>query len=235
MEGQAIKRCLAISMFALLAVSGVAHGRTIIAFEFVAEVVRVGDGLAGQQFPIGGTFSGIFRFDAELQDQDPFGDHFGEYEPLGPGHVTVESGQVPDAPNYLALFSGSRGRISVINDVFGDSYSVTVAGFLQSCNGIRGPGVNGFDLCGFELDLLDEDGLGFDSDALPLSPPDLEQFENAFVTLEFRQDRLDLSSVVGRISSLSLSSVSVPEPGTLALLGLGLLGLGGVTRRCRAA
>ena len=226
-----MKRWLAISMFALLAVSGVAHGRTIIAFEFVAEVVRVGDGLAGQQFPIGGVFSGIFRFDAELQDQDPFGDHFGEYEPLGPGHVTVESGQVPEVPNYLALFSGSRGRISVINDVFGDSYSVAVAGFLESCNGIRGPGINGFDLCGFELDLLDEDGLG---DSIQTRSHSLRPTLNNSKTPSSRWNSAKTDSILvpssGRIGSLSLSSVSVPEPGTLALLGLGLLVVG-LTRR----
>jgi hypothetical protein len=102
------------------------------------------------------------------------------------------------------------------------------------CSGIRAPIVNGFRLCGYDLQLLDEDGLVFDSDSLPLSAPDLEQFENNFFMLIFERvdEPADREFASGLITSLRLISVSVPEPGNLGLLGLGLLDLG-ATRRNR--
>src|SRR5688572_17192583 len=172
MEGQAMKRCRVISMVALLAVSGVAHGATIV-LEFVGHVHDTDR-----------IFSGTLRVNSELQDQDPFSAGYGYYAPMRPGHVTAESGQ-PGVPNYLALFSGSRGQIDVINDeYFGDFYEVTVGGFFEDCRGITGPPLQGLKLCEFRLQLGDEDGLGLDSDALPLSI-DLEQFEYNVIWLEW--------------------------------------------------
>jgi hypothetical protein len=229
-----MKRFVAISMFALLTVSGVAHSKTVMVMEFVGHVTAIipGDGQDPIAIAPGSSFSGIVRFDPELQDQDPFSDRFGEYgPPLRPGHVTVESGH-PAVPNYLAVFSGSRGRIDVLNDVNGDWFEVTVGGFFENCNGITGPPFNGRELCEFMLQLRDEDGLVFDSDALPLSAPDLELMESATLSLEFREREFPTARIVGIIDSISIFP-TVPEPGTLGLLGLGLLGLG-VTRR-RAA
>src|SRR5687768_10096039 len=171
-----MNRFLAVSMFALLAVSGVAHG-TMIAVEFVGYVDHItGDEQNALAITPRAIFSGIVRFNSELQDQNPIQDDVGEYAPLSPGHVTVEWGR-PDVPNYLALFSGSRGHIDVDNVDpgirFGDEFLVTVGGFFEDCNGITGPPFDGKRLCEFRLQLIDEDGLVFDSDALPLSAPDL--------------------------------------------------------------
>jgi hypothetical protein len=69
-----MKRCLVISMLALLAVSGVAHGTTIV-LEFVGHVNDTDR-----------IFSGTLRVNSELQDQDPFSG-YGYYSPLRPGHV----------------------------------------------------------------------------------------------------------------------------------------------------
>ena len=224
-----MKRFFAVSMFALLTVSGVAHSTTIVTFEFVGEIEHVTDPLVGS-LP-GSIFTGVFRYDSELPDDDPVDPKFGEYEPLENGHATVESEQ-PGVPNYLILTSD--GRIAVENNGVRGQDAIHVHGGSprELCRGIRAPIVVGFRLCGYDLILRDKDGLVFDSDSLPLSAPDLEQFEENFFMLEFVRvgEPVDREFVSGVITSLRLISVSVPEPGTLGLLGLGLLGLG-LTRR----
>jgi hypothetical protein len=127
MEGRPTKRFFAVSMFALLTVSSVAHGATIV-LEFVAHVDDTDR-----------IFSGTLRVNSELRDQDPFSG-YGFYGPLRPGHVTVESAQ-PGVPNYLVLFSGSRGYIDLVDDDYGpfggDSYDLQVGSFFDDCRRTR--------------------------------------------------------------------------------------------------
>jgi hypothetical protein len=221
-----MKRCLVISIFALLAVSGVAHGTTIATFEFVGS-------LEDASFPLdlpGSNFTGVFRYDLELNDQVPDSPSLGEYEPLGHGHVTVES-ERPGVADYLILTSS--GSIGVFDNDFNDEDEFFVHGGRFRCSGISAPIVNGFRLCGYDLQLVDEDGLVFDSDSLPLTAPDLEQFENNFFELIFQRvgEPADREFASGVITSLRLISISIPEPGTLGLFGIGLLGLGLIGRR----
>ena len=109
--------CSLVGVLGLLGGPMTAAAKTIIAFEFVGQVTSVSGAYSPaieDQFG-DGIFSGIFRFDAELQDQDPFSDHDGEYGPLGFGHVTFKP-ERPDVPNYLAVLRNRHGNIYVRDD-----------------------------------------------------------------------------------------------------------------------
>jgi hypothetical protein len=125
---------------------------------------------------------------------------------LGFGYVNVESGDAD--PDYFARITG--GQITVDNDFDQGNFDNcnVQAGGLGACgSGITGSSVNGWDLCGFELGLLDVDGRVFDSDALPLSPPDLEEFTGAgdfgFLRLLFtRKNELSVTLDAARSPAL---------------------------------
>ena len=78
--------------------------------------------------------------------------------------------------------------------------------------------------------MVDRDALVFDSTALPLTPPDLEEFAGdprlGFLRLLFEDGQV---GVLGWADQGG-ARFFIAEPGTLGLLGLGLLGLG-LTRR----
>jgi hypothetical protein len=89
--------------------------------------------------------------------------------------------------------------------------------------GLTGTSVGGFAPTDFGLTLLDFTGTVFSDDLLPIIQPDPADFDpgsNGFI--QFGQDGLlDINNI-----TIASTSVAVPEPGTLAVLGLGLAGLG---------
>lgn len=129
--------------------------------------------------------------------------------------------------------------IAVTNSVTLDSYSVdhTTVGSIPS---LSGPPVNGLAPLAFQFNISGTGGNNlFDSDALPLEPPSLASpfglsrpFSFTFVGgVNNGVCGSSLCRADGGITSLT----AVPEPSSLILMGLGLLGLIGMEMRCRWA
>ncbi len=81
----------------------------------------------------------------------------------------------------------------------------------------------GVDRVIFDLDLGSSDSSMFLNTDLLLEPPDLSQFD-VISRVRLAGGGSNYFDIRAELTSLTLASV--PEPSTLALLGLGLLGLG---------
>jgi hypothetical protein len=208
--------CLVVAIVSVMFLGGVRQEAVAdpITFYFTGNVIAVDLPLAGT-FNTAQILTGSYTFDpstmADLNLADP--DH-GIYEPLTALEFTIGG--------YTGTLGGpvlGANSIRVSNDdllgpIFGDVYFVNKR--FPS-----GPSVAGMAPDQFVVGLVDSGASIFDSDALPLTPPDLSSFDIRRWQLEFLDAAGGKLRVAGQITSLE----AVPEPGTLFLLGSGLLGL----------
>ncbi len=161
--------------------------------------------------------------------------------------VTGEAGLVQ---SYVNLNDNESITISGLGGAFcGDTYKVVLfceAGDIARTMGLRvveGPGGNDVDFMRWYRQTtspdgdVDDDGLVEWVLAVGATSGDATQNGNYFVADGLRADSFTIygSNVGGRSIINGFQVISnVPEPITLALLGLGSLGLGGYIRRRRA-
>jgi len=146
-----------------------------ITFEFEMEVTQIdGDdeGLLEGILGIGDPIHGTYTFDPEALDIDPTSE-FGVFDvdaySLHFDSVVYEN-VPPFSPGFDAIF--------IANDFFGfDEYAAEAFNLEQQ----SGPAVTEFGSFFFALD--DTDQTVFDDDSLPLSPPELSEFEENFAQL----------------------------------------------------
>ncbi len=178
------------------------------------------EGVLRNEFSAGDAFSFIYTYDSEATDVDPS-------EITGSYWEAVQSGSL-SIKNYSLTFDG--GRISIINDFSGnDRYQPSISG--PSGVVLSGDAIGGKVPGAIDLDLDDSDGTVFSDDTLPITAPDLFEFENTLMTVYFA-DEVHSYGLVGvdRAFCLVTSVEVIPEPATALSLMLGGLLITGYRR-----
>ena len=208
-----------------LAAAGMAQAAPVTYF-FGGQLSWIDSNLS-TAFAIGDGFSGSFTYESTTADSVPGDPNRGFYGP-GPA-FTVTINSLP-----FSLVGGGSGSVAVVNESGRDSFSANSGNSTTT-----GGSINGYIPTLFVLLMDDYTGSAFNNDALPASEVDLALFDVSYFELFFANRKaLDQgASVFGSLSYLSLTdpnaTTSIPEPGSLALLVLGLAGLGASIKRNR--
>ena len=189
-------RFLMLMMMALTAREARAEPMTFFFEGHIDTLVDIG---LDESVDIGTPFFGSYTFDpVGATDSSPDNPHFGFYGFLSPSHFSVTVGNYEFTTNDLL---GVIGNDSLIGDLY----------YISSWSSFHSDGFTWEDMGVF---LRDNTGTALDSDALPLTPPELEDF----------QDYAKFSAAIpghpGPVLTGQLTSLT-PEPGSLAILSFG--------------
>lgn len=156
------------------------------------------------------VISGSYTFESTTPDLFTFGDPSNVI-----GVYALNNLSVSFLGQTYSMVTHSRGNVIQVEDNnFADAYRVLlIPGGLEQA--IIGPSINGLIPTSFQFNIF---GTMFTSAVLPLVPPTLPSSPSPSFLIGFAGG----SAVIqGRLTSLT----AVPEPSSLMLMGLGLLGL----------
>lgn len=186
-----------------------------ITFEFTGSVDLVNSNLA-PTFSSGQSISGSYTFESATPNQ---ASTVGSYPALTSFEI--------DVGGYVA--TSTSGKISVFND-FGingtDSYQVSTRPLSGSGDPdtLSGADVNGLSLFSVTMVLQSSTGTALNNFDLPVTPPNLADFDQVFVNLGFNLIPNGLATVRLSLDSLTLANVSQPVPApSMMLVGLMLV------------
>ncbi len=199
----------------------------MITFRATGNITHIGSGL-DTDILLGDSFTLDLTFDSALPDLNGSslrGRYLGEHMSLETGTFQADTFAGPSfAPD-----------INISNNFF---VNIDQYGWNSGLEPHQAPLQGDRELVSIVTQFQDNQGTIFDSDALPLIPPDINEFEVSKLELLFSNDytpgiaAFDAKWIYGDITQLSVVP-AVPEPTTLALLGIGLIGLAGAEVRRR--
>jgi hypothetical protein len=153
---------------------------------------------------LGQTIRIEFTFDAMVPDGTPDITH-GLWQPILNVATTLGG--------YLYT-NGPTPNIEVF-DVF-----LGIDAFIFNDNIVNGPKIGDLVVHSVNLDMSDFSRTAFDSDALPVTPPNPDDFDDVNFTITLRSDP------IGQFGHVTANTLTVvPEPASLSLLTLGSLAL----------
>lgn len=178
----------------------------LVTYTFTGEVSLVDAGIASE-FSVGEAVTGTYTFESTTPDSDGSA-NIGSYL----NAVTAFSANI--GGDYPITLDNSS-EIRVRNNNPNDSYSVDITDPMAAT-------VNGLDLSLFSIFVSDPDATVFASDALPVTLPELSEFETV-LNVSFFTDggSAPLEELNFRLTLLQ----EIPEPSSVALAAFTLTGL----------